>query len=252
MRAVVTPRRHLWTPGPIPGVAREATDPVVDRAAAIKFVEERGYEPVIAEGVVKALSKPEWGSNAGGLLTLATRLAGRWEVGEDAGLHSLAKAIEREMAVRTGRELVKFQVVPSRGPAFECEALEGMSLKDVAEFGDGPGAELLGEHLECACAGVMACSTCHVQVDDAWLAAVGEATEAEEDMLDLAYGRSDASRLGCQLVLAPALRGLVVHIPGGVNNMMDHIPFEDAARAVAPRVPFDDTQTSAGEVPAGR
>ena len=56
--------------------------------------------------------------------------------------------------------MVTFQVVPSRGEAFECEALEGMSLKDVAEFGDGPGAELLGEHLECACSGVMACSTC--------------------------------------------------------------------------------------------
>ena len=32
-------------------------------------------------------------------------------------------------------------------------------MADVAEHGEGPGAELLGEMLECACSGVMACSS---------------------------------------------------------------------------------------------
>ena len=35
------------------------------------------------------------------------------------------------------------------------------------------GAEALGEYIECACSGVMACSTCHVVVDPAWFPIVG-------------------------------------------------------------------------------
>jgi hypothetical protein len=38
------------------------------------------------------------------------------------------------------------------------------SLTDVAKFGDGDGAQVLGEMIECACSGIMACSTCHVVV----------------------------------------------------------------------------------------
>ena len=221
--------RHKWTPPPLPGAQQTpaAITPAGDRAAAVQFVQERGYTPELASAVVDALAKPEWGAGVGGLFALSTRLAGRWEVGEDAGLHALAKAVEREMAEAAGREVVMFRVVPPRGEAFSCEAFDGMTLKDVAEHGEGEGAELLGEHLECACAGVMACSTCHVHVDPAWFAAVGEPSEAEEDMLDLAYDRQEQSRLGCQLKLTPALRGLVVRIPSGANNLFDHIPFAD-------------------------
>jgi 2Fe-2S ferredoxin len=102
-----------------------------------------------------------------------------------------------------------------------------MSLKEVAEHGETDGARQLAELLECACAGVMACSTCHVYVDTDWLAAVGPPSEAEEDMLDLAFERRDESRLGCQIRLNPALDGLRVSIPGGAHNLFDYIPFED-------------------------
>ena len=78
--------------------------------------------------------------------------------------------------------------------------------------------------LECACAGVMACSTCHVVVDPIWYEAVGAADEDEEDMLDLAHDPRRTSRLGCQVKLTPALDGMVVWVPHGANNMMDDIP----------------------------
>ena len=58
-------------------------------------------------------------------------------------------------------------------------------------------------------------------------AAVGPPSEAEQDMLDLAYDPCETSRLDCQVTLSPALAGLVMKIPGGANNMMDFIPFED-------------------------
>lgn len=111
--------------------------------------------------------------------------------------------------------------------AFEVEALEGTSLTDVAKFGEGEGATTLGEYIECACSGIMACSTCHVIVDNEWFEKVGKPCEAEQDMLDLAYSPRDTSRLGCQIVLDATLDGLVVKIPRGANNLMDFVPFQD-------------------------
>ena len=80
--------------------------------------------------------------------------------------------------------------------------------------------------LECACSGVMACSTCHVYIAPGWFERVGPPGEDEQDMLDLAHEPRDTSRLGCQLVLRPDLEGLVVEVPRGANNLFDHIPFE--------------------------
>ena len=156
-------------------------------------------------------------------------LAGAWEVGADAGLDALAKAVERELARSQGKQVVRFYVREARGAdakPFECFGFEGMSLKDVIDHGEGEGAAVLGQMLECACSGVMACSTCQVYVDPAWLTAVGEAGEDEQDMLDLAHEPRDNSRLGCQVRLSPELDGLVVAVPRGANNLFDHIPFE--------------------------
>ena len=72
----------------------------------------------------------------------------------------------------------------------------------MCEYGDGQGSDLLSEYLECACSGVMACSTCHVYVESEETRCVlGDPSEDEEDMLDLAFERKDAlSRLGCQII----------------------------------------------------
>lgn len=75
--------------------------------------------------------------------------------------------------------------------------------------------------IEGACEGSLACSTCHVIVDQEWFDALAEASEDEEDMLDLAFGLEKTSRLGCQIVMSEALDGLVVRLPAGVRNMMD-------------------------------
>ena len=39
-------------------------------------------------------------------------------------------------------------------------------------------------------------------------------TEREEDMLDLAFGLTFTSRLGCQIHMAPALDGIELKLPG--------------------------------------
>ena len=74
--------------------------------------------------------------------------------------------------------------------------------------------------LEGACEGALACSTCHVVVADDWFGKLDEATEEEEDMLDLAFGLTHTSRLGCQIKITPELDGLTVTLPSSTRNMM--------------------------------
>jgi 2Fe-2S ferredoxin len=54
-----------------------------------------------------------------------------------------------------------------------------------------------------------------VLVDPAWLLKLGDRSDAEAGMLELADGAQTNSRLGCQITLADELDGLVVHVPQG-------------------------------------
>ena len=74
--------------------------------------------------------------------------------------------------------------------------------------------------LEGACEGSLACSTCHVIVAEACFDRLEEPTEDEEDMLDLAFGLTHTSRLGCQIVITEELDGLRVTLPQATRNMM--------------------------------
>jgi 2Fe-2S ferredoxin len=78
-----------------------------------------------------------------------------------------------------------------------------------------------GVDIEGACEGSLACSTCHVIVDAAWADKLPKPSEDEEDMLDLAFGLEKTSRLGCQLVMTPALDGLVVKLPASSRNALE-------------------------------
>jgi 2Fe-2S ferredoxin len=101
--------------------------------------------------------------------------------------------------------------IERNGSAKEVEAPLGLSVLEVANKH--------GVDIEGACEGSLACSTCHVIVDPAWYGKLAKATEDEEDMLDLAFGLAATSRLGCQIVMTPALDGLVVRLPAGTRNV---------------------------------
>ncbi|EQB03352.1 2Fe-2S ferredoxin [Sphingobium quisquiliarum P25] len=93
----------------------------------------------------------------------------------------------------------------------EVEAAAGSVLLEVAQAA--------GQPLEGTCEGQMACSTCHVIVDRDDFDKLTGASEAEEDMLDLAAAATRTSRLSCQIVLDDGLDGLTVRIPGQFYNM---------------------------------
>ena len=98
------------------------------------------------------------------------------------------------------------------GTRREVDAPLGASVLDVARRHD--------IDIEGACEGSLACSTCHVIVDPEWYETLQEASEDEEDMLDLAFGLTHTSRLGCQIIITEELDGLTVSLPAGTRNMM--------------------------------
>ena len=67
-----------------------------------------------------------------------------------------------------------------------------------------------GIQLEHACGGSCACTTCHVIVREGY-ASLGEPDEAEEDLLDRAWGLTPQSRLSCQAIVAGT--DLVIELP---------------------------------------
>jgi len=93
-----------------------------------------------------------------------------------------------------------------------CEAESGLSLLDVARI------ERID--IEGACGGSMACATCHVIVDEAQFERLEPASDEEEDMLDLAFGLTETSRLGCQIIVTEELDGITVTLPSETRNML--------------------------------
>ena len=88
----------------------------------------------------------------------------------------------------------------------EAVAESGQSLLEVAQN--------CGMPLEGTCEGQMACSTCHVYVDPAWVDRLPKKDAMEEDMLDFAWNPDPVrSRLTCQLKVSDALDGLRVQMP---------------------------------------
>jgi ferredoxin, 2Fe-2S len=100
----------------------------------------------------------------------------------------------------------KMVFIETDGTRREVDAPLGLSILEVARRHD--------VDLEGACEGSLACSTCHVVVTPEWYDLLPEAQEDEEDMLDLAFGLTKTSRLGCQIRMTPELDGLTVKLPG--------------------------------------
>ncbi len=104
----------------------------------------------------------------------------------------------------------KMTFIDTDGSRREVEAPLGLSVLEIAHKNS--------LDLEGACEGSLACSTCHVIIEPEWFDVLPDAAEDEEDMLDLAFGLTKTSRLGCQIIMTEELDGLVVRLPSGANN----------------------------------
>ena len=106
----------------------------------------------------------------------------------------------------------KMVFIEANGNRKEVNAPNGLSVMEIAHRH--------GVDIEGACDGSLACSTCHVIVEAAWAARLDEPSEDEEDMLDLAFGLTETSRLGCQIIMSESLDGLTVELPQETRNML--------------------------------
>ena len=107
--------------------------------------------------------------------------------------------------------MTKIIFVDSDGSEKIVDAKNGLSILEVAHSN--------GIDLEGACEGSLACSTCHIIVEKEFFENLPDPSEEEEDMLDLAWGLTHTSRLGCQIIVDDSLDGIKVKIPNGTRNM---------------------------------
>ena len=87
---------------------------------------------------------------------------------------------------------------------FEFEATSGRSLMLALKN--------TGFDIEASCEGSLACGTCHVKLTAGWHSRVPPPTQDELDMLESLPGVTPESRLSCQIVITPELRGLSLEI----------------------------------------
>lgn len=139
-----------------------------------------------------------------------------------SGLKELVKAIVHEDTMiktnniaNTKKNAIQVNIsIPKHKTSFQVTAFEGETFFDLAKRD-----EEIKSYLECSCGGIAACSTCHVIVNEEFYALLPPAEESELDMVDLAWGVTPTSRLGCQLKFTKSLDGLKVVIPEQSNDL---------------------------------
>ncbi|KAF9262354.1 ferredoxin [Marasmius fiardii PR-910] len=107
---------------------------------------------------------------------------------------------------------IKIHFKDSKGNLIKTvEANEGDDLLSIAHEYD--------IDLEGACERSVACSTCHVILEPEIFDQLPEPEDDENDMLDMAFGLTDTSRLGCQVYVKKELDGMSVMLPSATRNM---------------------------------
>ena len=100
----------------------------------------------------------------------------------------------------------KITYIEHSGKSHTIDVPKGLTVMEGAVQNNIPG-------IDADCGGSMACATCHVYVDKKWFEKLPKKTDAEQDMLDMAFEPNNFSRLSCQITVTDELDGLVVKMP---------------------------------------
>lgn len=103
--------------------------------------------------------------------------------------------------------MITLTFVEQDGTRKTVEAEPGVSVMEVAVRNNVQG-------IAAECGGQCSCATCHIFVEAPFFETVEAPVDDEEDMLDFSDNRKPNSRLGCQIDIAGALDGMVVHVAG--------------------------------------
>jgi 2Fe-2S ferredoxin len=97
----------------------------------------------------------------------------------------------------------KINITTRTGDKVSVEATVGQTLMEILRDRND---------VEALCGGQRACATCHVHIDDSWMAIVGEAGEDEAGLLEFSMEKQPNSRLSCQIHLSDAMDGLALKV----------------------------------------
>ncbi|KAK6316984.1 hypothetical protein J4Q44_G00123840 [Coregonus suidteri] len=133
--------------------------------------------------------------------------------------HSQGKAISIHSAIHSdsqnnslSEEKVTIHFINQDGIKTTTAVTEGQTLLDV----------VVNKNLDMsgfgACEGTLACSTCHLIFDKTFYEKMETMVDEEMDMLDLAYGLTKTSRLGCQVTVQKWMDGMTVQVPQEVRD----------------------------------
>ena len=92
------------------------------------------------------------------------------------------------------------------GTAHTVDVAVGITLMDGSVRNNLPG--ILAE-----CGGSCSCGTCHVYVDESWIARLEEPDPSETELLEFIDNHRENSRLSCQILMSDELDGIVLHVP---------------------------------------
>lgn len=107
------------------------------------------------------------------------------------------------------------RVTARDGSEHELEAIEGWRVMEIIRD-HGMRDKNLGIKAECG--GSLACATCHVYVDEAWLDKLVPPNDEESGMMmDEAFEVKENSRLSCQILMSGELDGLKVALAPGTE-----------------------------------
>ncbi|KAF8206349.1 2Fe-2S ferredoxin-type domain-containing protein [Mycena galopus ATCC 62051] len=144
-------------------------------------------------------------------LSLGTTPA-RWNYPRTRNIHSSQSVRHGDITRPEPGTGIKIHFNDSKGALLKTiEANEGDDLLSIAHEHD--------IDLEGACEGSVACSTCHVILPPEYYDLLPEPDDDENDMLDMAFGLTDTSRLGCQVKLTRELDGMTATLPSATRNM---------------------------------
>jgi ferredoxin, 2Fe-2S len=102
--------------------------------------------------------------------------------------------------------MAKIKYIEHSGKEHTVDVKNGLSVMEGAVKNMVPG-------IDADCGGACACATCHVYVDEAFLAKLDPMQEMEKTMLDFAEKVKSNSRLSCQIKVSDALDGMTVKMP---------------------------------------
>ncbi len=99
--------------------------------------------------------------------------------------------------------MARVNFVQSTGERRSVDVAAGVSVMEAAQSNRIP-------EVESDCGGLCMCASCHVHVDESWVAKLGPPSKQETMMLALVFERRETSRLSCQIKMTDDLDGLVV------------------------------------------